>query len=128
MASPFTDITYEYRMQDLGHCGRKDEKFSIFYETNSASERLMNRRQGFKQYNKESIVSDFIISLFITLLRSQVLLSIGIWLFLCAAHRVRTAPEPFPKAAKVDLDKQVELLNNQRGSKWFWSFHGVITI
>ncbi len=88
----------------------------------------MDRRWRFIQCNKESVVSDFIISLFITLLRSQVLLSIGIWLFLCAAHRVKTASEPFPMAVKVDLDKQVELLNNQRGSKWFWSFRGGIMI
>ena len=41
LANPFTNRAYEHRMQDLGHCGRKDEKFSIFHETNSASERLM---------------------------------------------------------------------------------------
>ena len=88
----------------------------------------MIRKKQFIECNKESVVTDFIISLFITLLRSQVLLSIGIWLFLCAAHRVKTAPRLFRRAAKVDLDKQVELLNNQRGSKWFWSFCGGIII
>ena len=88
----------------------------------------MDRRQGFIQGNKGSVESDFKISLFITLLRSQVLLSIGIWLFLCAVHGAETAPEPFPRPAKVDLDKQVELLNNQRRSKWFWSFRGGIII
>ncbi len=88
----------------------------------------MDRRQGFIQCNKESVVSDFKISLFITLLRSQVLLSIGIWLFYAPPIAPRPRQSRFRRAAKVDLDKQVELLNNQRRSKWFWSFRDGIMI